>query len=72
MCVKVSDSTGYGPNRGMSTIGYVIAAIIFIGLLPLLPFAAVGYVLYRLLTDDDAEPRRRSWRRNVGGPTHKR
>ena len=49
MVTPVSESTGYGPNLTMSLLGYVVAIGIAILLLPLLPFALVGYLLYRLL-----------------------
>lgn len=63
MSTSVSDSTGYGPNRQMSVMGYAVAGILAIALLPLLPVIAVGWVLYRLLRSDDEEPPRRSWER---------
>lgn len=53
MSTPVSESTGYGPNREMSTLGYVIAGILALALLPLLPFVLVGWVLWRLLRSDD-------------------
>lgn len=68
MSTDVSESTGYGPNFEMSTLGYTVAILIAILLLPLLPVAAVGYVLYRALTSSDDEPERRGWKRDFGGP----
>lgn len=68
MSTDVSESTGYGPNFEMSALGYIVAILIAILLLPLLPVAVVGYVLYRALTSSDDEPARRGWKRNFGGP----
>ncbi|WP_290814059.1 hypothetical protein [Halovivax sp.] len=49
MTTPVSESTGYGPNREMSVLGYVVGIGIAILLLPLLPFALVGWLLWRFL-----------------------
>ncbi|AHF99698.1 hypothetical protein HALLA_13805 [Halostagnicola larsenii XH-48] len=68
MSTDVSESTGYGPNLEMSTLGYIVAVLIAILLLPLLPVAVVGYVLYRVFTPSDGEPARRGWNRDFGGP----
>lgn len=68
MSTDVSDSTGYGPNVEMSVLGYLVAALVAVVLLPLLPVAAVGYALYRLLASESEEPPRRSWTRDVGRP----
>lgn len=65
MSTPVADSTGYGPNREMSVLGYVVAALIAVLLLPLLPFAVVGWVLWRLLrSDEEGEATPRSWPTN--------
>ncbi|WP_415383587.1 hypothetical protein [Halosimplex sp. TS25] len=45
----VSKSRGMYPNGEMSMIGYGIAAILFVGLLPLLPFFLLYYVVDKLL-----------------------
>lgn len=63
MGTKVSESTGYGPNREMSVIGYLAAALILLLLLPILPFALVAWLLWRIFASDDEEPVRRSWKR---------
>lgn len=68
MATDVSESTGYGPNFEMSTLGYIVAVLIAILLLPLLPVVVVGYVLYRVFSTDDDERSRRGWKRNFGGP----
>ncbi|WP_254863326.1 DUF7535 family protein [Halovivax gelatinilyticus] len=49
MTTPVSQSTGYGPNREMSILGYIVGIGIGLLLLPLLPVAIVGWLLWRLL-----------------------
>lgn len=68
MATDVADSTGYTSNSEMSAFGYIVAILIALLLLPLLPVIAVGYVLYRIFASSDDEPRRRSWKRDIGGP----
>lgn len=62
MVTPVSKSTGYGPNREMSVLGYIVAAGIFILLLPLLPFALVGWLLWRFVVSRYWDPAPLSWR----------
>ena len=61
MSTAVSESTGYGPNRQMSALGYVMAVILLLALLPVLPFVLVGWVLWRLLRSDEEIPEPRGW-----------
>lgn len=56
---------GYTRNREMSAIGYVIAALIAVLLLPLVPAILIGWVAWRLwraVRGEPDEPRRLSWR----------
>ncbi|WP_164471781.1 DUF7535 family protein [Halosimplex salinum] len=45
---SISKSQGLRPNGEMSMIGYAIAAILFVGLLPLLPVFVVYYVVDKI------------------------
>ena len=63
MSTKVSESTGYTENFQMSALGYVMAAILVIVMLPLLPIFAVMWLIYRVFqSDEETEPIFASWR----------
>ncbi|WP_254764688.1 DUF7535 family protein [Natrinema marinum] len=67
MSVKVSESTGYGPNTQMSLFGYVMAAILVIMLLPLLPVLIPAWILWKVfVSDEDNEHSFENWRRETG------
>ncbi|WP_408958036.1 hypothetical protein [Natrinema sp. 74] len=67
MSVKVSESTGYGPNTQMSLFGYVMAAIMVIVLLPLLPVLVLAWLLWKVfVSDEDIEHSFENWRRETG------
>ncbi|TMT86834.1 hypothetical protein E2L06_09565 [Haloterrigena sp. H1] len=66
MSVKVSESTGYGPNTQMSLFGYIMAAVLVIILLPLLPVLAVVWVLWKVfVSDEELEHSFETWRREA-------
>ncbi|MFA9416747.1 hypothetical protein [Natrinema sp. HArc-T2] len=66
MSVKVSESTGYGPNRPMSLFGYIMAAVLVIVLFPLLPVIAVVWVLWKVfVSDEEIEHSFETWRREA-------
>ncbi len=72
MSTKVSESTGYTDNLEMSALGYVMAAVLVIVMLPLLPVFAVAWIIWRVFdAEEDIEPRFESWRNrneeSVGG-----
>ena len=66
MSVKVSESTGYGPNTQMSLFGYIMAGVLVIVLLPLLPVLAVVWVLWKVfVSDEELEHSFETWRREA-------
>jgi len=69
MSVKVSESTGYGPNTPMSIFGYIMAAILVILLLPVVPVLAVVWVLWKVfVSDGEFEHSFETWRRESDRP----
>ncbi|MDS0475035.1 hypothetical protein [Natrinema sp. 1APR25-10V2] len=67
MSVKVSESTGYGPNTQMSLFGYVMAAILVIVLLPLIPVLVPAWILWKVfVSDEEIEHSFENWRRESG------
>ncbi|WP_254530506.1 DUF7535 family protein [Natrinema gelatinilyticum] len=69
MSIKVSESTGYGPNTQMSVFGYVMAAILVIILLPLLPVIVLAWILWKVFVSaEDIEHSFADWRRESGRP----
>ena len=69
MSVKVSESTGYGPNTPMSLFGYIMAAILVILLLPLVPVVAIVWVLWKVfVSDGEDEDSFETWRRESDRP----
>lgn len=48
MTRTVSNPTGYGPNLEMSILGYIVAIGIAVVLLPLLPFAILLWLYFKL------------------------
>ena len=70
MVTPVSESTGYGPNREMSILGYIVGIGIAILLLPLLPLALVAWVLWRLLGGRYRRKKPVSWGRRSRAAEH--
>lgn len=67
MGTNVSESTGYGPNLQMSLLGYVIAVILLIFMIPMLPVLIPAYVIWRVFfAPDDVEPIYKTWRKESG------
>ncbi|MFD1564237.1 hypothetical protein ACFR99_11830 [Haloarchaeobius amylolyticus] len=67
MSVKVSESTGYGPNTQMSLFGYLMAAILVIVLLPVIPVLIPVWILWKVfVSEEELEHSFEDWRRDTG------
>ncbi|SEP77150.1 DUF7535 family protein [Natrinema salaciae] len=67
MSVKVSESTGYGPNTQMSLFGYIMAAVLVVVLLPLIPVLVPAWILWKLfVSEEEFEHSFENWRRESG------
>ncbi|ELY52932.1 DUF7535 family protein [Natronococcus jeotgali] len=64
MSIKVSESTGYGPNSQMSLFGYIVALLIVLVLLPAVPVLALAWLVWRVLfAENEEEHSFEQWRR---------
>ncbi|OAQ54348.1 hypothetical protein HTG_02050 [Natrinema mahii] len=67
MSVKVSESTGYGPNTQMSLFGYIMAAVLVIVLLPLIPVLIPVWILWKVfVAEEEFGHSFEDWRRDTG------
>ncbi|AGB31284.1 hypothetical protein C488_01034 [Natrinema pellirubrum DSM 15624] len=67
MSVKVSESTGYGPNTQMSLFGYIMAAVLVIVLLPLIPVLVPVWILWKVfVAEEEFGHSFEDWRRDTG------
>ncbi|WP_049900360.1 DUF7535 family protein [Natrinema altunense] len=67
MSVKVSESTGYGPNTQMSLFGYIMAAVLVVVLIPLIPVLVPVWILWKVfVADEEFEHSFETWRRESG------
>ncbi|WP_226479691.1 DUF7535 family protein [Natrinema amylolyticum] len=67
MSVKVSESSGYGPNTQMSLFGYIMAAVLLVVLLPLIPVLVPVWILWKVfVADEEFEHSFETWRRESG------
>ncbi|MFB1062310.1 hypothetical protein [Natrinema sp. H-ect4] len=67
MSVKVSDSTGYGPNTQMSMFGYIMGAVLLIVLLPLIPVLVPVWILWKVfVAEEEFEHSFETWRQESG------
>ncbi len=67
MSVKVSESTGYGPNTQMSLFGYLMAAVLVIVLLPLIPVLIPAWILWKVfVAEEEFGHSFEDWRRDTG------
>ncbi|OLZ40495.1 hypothetical protein A6E15_05600 [Natrinema saccharevitans] len=67
MSVKVSESTGYGPNTQMSLFGYIMAAVLVIVLLPLIPVLIPVWILWKVfVSEEEFGHSFEDWRRDTG------
>lgn len=57
MADQVSNYAGFKQHQHIGTIGYGVAAGLFVMMLPFLPFLAVLYVFQKLSADGTADPR---------------
>ncbi len=53
MTTTVSEPTGYGPNRSMSVLGYLVAIGIAIILLPIAPFIFLVWLYFKLTAEEE-------------------
>jgi hypothetical protein len=70
MSTSVAESTGYGPNSQMSILGYVVAVLIVLVLLPVVPLFVVGWLIWRAFFAEDEEHSFEQWRRERGGQSN--
>ena len=69
MRTDVAESTGYVPNFQMSALGYIMAGILAIAMLPLLPVFVPAYLIWRaFFAEDEIEHSFESWRNRSGRP----
>ncbi|AFO56572.1 MULTISPECIES: hypothetical protein [Natrinema] len=67
MSVKVSESTGYGPNTQMSLFGYIMAAVLVVVLIPLIPVLVPVWILWKVfVSEEQFEHSFETWRRESG------
>ncbi|WP_222918435.1 hypothetical protein [Natrinema sp. SYSU A 869] len=67
MSVKVSESSGYGPNTQMSLFGYIMAAVLLVVLLPLIPVLVPVWILWKVfVADEEFDHSFETWRRESG------
>ncbi|WP_226042230.1 hypothetical protein [Natrinema sp. DC36] len=67
MSVKVSESSGYGPNTQMSLFGYIMGAVLVIVLLPLIPVLIPVWILWKVfVSEEEFDHSFETWRRESG------